>query len=441
MPDAPRDAVEIKVRADGPYKVTGPVRLIDAAGDPFPVPEGPMVLCRCGHSRNKPYCDASHRGSGFCSRTRAAESGGPRGTGAPVPPGTVRGSGTTVVHAGLPEAVDGEPFLPGPVFAAPFHMAGEVKPGQDFYGRYANPTTARLEAAIGELEGGSVLAFGSGMAAVAAVLFSVLAPGDVVVLPSDGYFQVRALAEQQLTPRGIEVRLVPTEDGAVRAAIAGARLVWLETPSNPLLDVVDVAALVAEAHAAGALVAVDNSLSTPMRQRPLESGADFSVAAATKQLTGHSDVLLGYVACADTALLDAIRAWRTSTGALPGPFESWLAHRSLATLGVRVERQEATAEALATMLRGRADITGVRWPGVGCVVSFELADGERAQAFLAACELVAEATSFGGVHSSAERRARYPSETVAPGLVRLSVGVEDARDLLADVERALDARA
>ena len=440
MPETPPDGVEIKVRDDGPYKVTGPIRLVDAAGESFPEAGETIVLCRCGHSANKPYCDASHKQTGFCARERGADSGGPPG-GTRRPPGFIRGSGTTALHAGLPPAVNGEPFLPGPTFAAPFHMAGDHDPERDLYGRYTNPTAERLEIAIGALEGGATLTFGSGMAAVSAVLFTQLSPGDVVVLPSDGYFQVRALADEHLQRLGIEVRPVPTETSAVLAAVAGAKLVWLETPSNPMLDTVDIAAIVAAAHEAGALVAVDNSLATPMRQRPLELGADFSVAAGTKQLSGHGDLLLGYVSCGDPERLAAIREWRTSTGAVIGPFEAWLAHRSLATLGVRVERQEATAGALAAMLSGRDDVVDVRWPGVGCVVSFDLGDADRAQRFLAACELVAEATSFGAVHSSAERRRRYPSEpeSVPSGLVRFSVGVEDARDLLVDVEQALDA--
>ena len=434
------DDVEIKVRQDGPYKVTGPVRLIDADGEPFPQTGGPIILCRCGRSQNKPFCDATHRSTGFCARERAADAGG-QDTPASVPPGTIHGSGTAALHAGLPVARNGEPFLPGPVFAAPFHMAGDVDPENDLYGRYAGPTADRLEAAIGTLEGAPALTFATGMAAISAVLFTALDPGDVVVLPSDGYFQVRELGRVHLERLGIEVRQVPTDDAAIRAALPGATLVWLETPSNPLLDTVDVAAIAATARAAGALVAVDNSLATPMRQRPVELGADYSVAAGTKQLSGHSDLLLGYVACADPARLAAIREWRTSTGAIAGPFEAWLAHRSLATLGVRVERQETTAAALAQALACRADVHEVRWPGIGCVVSFDLGDADRAQAFLAACELVAEATSFGGVHSSAERRRRYAGEpeSIPPGLIRFSVGVEDPRDLLADVERALDA--
>jgi cystathionine gamma-lyase len=326
------------------------------------------------------------------------------------------------------------------VFAAPYHFSGEAEGREEpYYGRYSNPTWARWEAALGELEGGGAVAFSSGMAAISAVLLTSLGPGDVLVAPADGYYTVRALAERHLEPIGVEVRLVATDRDAVLAALPGAKLVWLESPSNPLLDVVDIAALAAAGRETGALVAVDNTLATPLRQRPLELGADFSVASATKQLTGHSDLLLGHVAAADPARLAAIEQWRTTTGAIPGPFETWLAHRSIATLGLRVERQERNAEALAAMLRERGDIADVRWPGVGCVVSFDLEDAGRARDFLAACRLVAEATSFGGVHSSAERRARWGGDPVSPGLVRLSAGCEDAADLLEDVARALDA--
>lgn len=439
MDQAGRDEVTIKTREDGPYKVTGPVSLTDAAGVPYPHVEGPLALCRCGRSRTKPYCDGSHRRTGFCARQRATGSPGPPRRGRRETAGSP-GPSTLAVHAGLPRPVDGEPLLPGPVFAAPFHLAGDPAPGRPSgYARAAHPTTERLEAALGALEGGEAVAFASGMGAIAAVMLSLLRAGDVLVAPHDGYFDVRALIERELEPRGVQARLVPTEDAAIAAALDGARLLWLETPSNPRLDVVDVEALAAAAHAQGALVAVDDTLATPLRLRPLDLGADYAVAAATKQLSGHSDLLLGYAAVRDPERARALRAHRGLTGGVPGPFEAWLAHRSLATLAVRVERQEATAEALAAMLAAREDVGWVRWPGLGALVTFDLGARERAEAFLAACELVAEATSFGGVHATAERRARWGADDVPGGLVRLSVGLEDAPDLLADVERALDA--
>ena len=349
-----------------------------------------------------------------------------------------RGDGTRAVHAGLPATAQGEPFLPGPTFAAPYHLAGDPDASRFNYGRYDNPTWARLESALGELEGGQALVFASGMAAVTAVVVPPLTPGDVLVAPSDAYPGIRAIARDVLEPRGVEVRLVPTDDAAVREALPGATLVWMESPSNPGLDVLDVAALAREARVAGAAVAVDNTLAGPLRQRPLELGADFSVTSASKHLSGHSDIVLGVVAVADDDRAAALRSWRSATGSIPGPFEAWLAHRSLATLALRLERQEASAAAIARRLRDRDDVTDVRWPGVGSVVCFDLGSQARAQAFLGASDLVAEATSFGGLHSNAERRARWGTDAVSPGYIRLNVGIEDAADLLADLEHALE---
>jgi cystathionine gamma-lyase len=317
-------------------------------------------------------------------------------------------------------------------------LAGPADASLYGYGRYANPTFTAYEKALGELEGGEVTLFASGMAAVAAVLLPLLRPGDVLVAPSDAYPGVRTIAAEYLEPRGVEVRLVPTDETALREALPGARLVWVETPSNPGLDVLDLQALAPDVHAAGALLAVDNTLATPLLQRPLALGADASVASGSKALTGHSDLVLGHVAARDEQLVEDIRAWRNATGAVPGPFETWLAHRSLATLDVRLRRACANAEALADLLRARGDVGDVRWPGLGSVVCFDVGSPERAQAFLTACELVAEATSFGGVHTSAERRARWGTDAVPGGFIRLSAGVEDIGDLAADLTRALD---
>jgi cystathionine gamma-lyase len=366
-----------------------------------------------------------------------------------------RGRGTRVVHAGLPAPEQGEPFLPGPTFAAPYHLSGPIDAGPYVYNRYGNPTWARYEEALGELESGTAVVFPSGMAAVSAVLQELTAPGDVLVAPADGYPGVRDVAAAHLAPAGVEVRLVPTDDAAIRAALDGATLVWVEVPSNPGLAVLDLAELADDVHAAGALLAVDNTLATPLLQQPLELGADLSMASATKALSGHSDLLLGHVATRDEALVERLVAWRTRGGAIAGPFEVWLAHRSLATLDVRVQRQCANAAALAKALDADPRVRGVRYPGLpshpghevaarqmggrfGMVVGFELAGAEEAQAFLAACELVAESTSFGGVHSSAERRARWGTDDVSEGFIRLSAGLEEADDLVADVLRALD---
>jgi cystathionine gamma-lyase len=284
-----------------------------------------------------------------------------------------------------------------------------------------------------------VLFFASGMAAVTAVAVSALRPGDVLVAPSDAYPGIRSIALEHLEPRGVEVRLVPTEEGAVREALHGASMVWVESPSNPGLEMLDLVLLANEAHAAGATFVVDNTLAGPLRQRPLELGADVSVSSASKSLTGHSDLVLGYVAATDVEWVDALRSWRATTGAIPGAFEAWLAHRSLATLAVRLERQEANAAALVDALRLRDDVEDVRWPRVGSVLCFTLADADRAQAFLDAAALVTEATSFGGLHSTAERRARWGTDDVAEGWIRFSAGIEDTDDLVADVAAALDA--
>ncbi|MEU3713155.1 cystathionine gamma-lyase [Streptomyces catenulae] len=369
------------------------------------------------------------------------------------------GDGTRAVRAGLPEPVAHEPSLPGPVFAAHFHLPGDVG-GPYTYGRDGNPTWTRLEEAIGALESphapAQTVTFASGMAAISAVLFSQLKSGDAVVLPSDGY-QLLPAVRSRLESYGIEVRTAPTAHDAQLDVLEGARLLWLETPSNPGLDVCDVRRLVAAAHERGALVAVDNTLATPLGQRPLELGADFSVASGTKALSGHGDVLLGYVTTHRAELADAVRLWRKTVGAIPGPMESWLAHRSLATLALRVRQQSAGALALAESLGGRAEVSGVRHPGLpsdpshalavaqmrpgrfGSVVSFTLPDRAHAERFLAALTLVDDATSFGSVRSTAERRARWGGDAVAEGFIRFSVGVEDPDDLIADVHRALDA--
>ena len=284
-----------------------------------------------------------------------------------------------------------------------------------------------------------MLSFASGMAAISAALLALVGPDDVVVVPSDGYYQLREVVRTVLLPAGVEVRSVPTQADALREAIPGASYVWIETPSNPGLDVVDLAEVAGWCQAADARLLVDNTLLTPYLQRPLELGADLVVASATKALSGHSDVLMGYVAAPTAEALAPLLAWRTLHGAVPGPFEAWLAHRSLATLGVRMERQSATAGALVSLLREHPAVGDVRYPGRGGVLCFTLASEAAAEAFLAGAALVADATSFGGVHASAERRARWGTDDVAPGFLRFSCGIEDTADLVADVAQALDA--
>jgi cystathionine gamma-lyase len=336
------------------------------------------------------------------------------------------------------------------VFAAPYHLdpSAGPQPGLDGYGRTDNPTWRALESAIGELEGGDCVVFSSGMAAISALLLTLLRPGDTVVLPSDGYYKTRSFAARTLAPIGVRTGEVPT--AGPYPPFDRVRLVLLETPANPGLDVCDIAAVVQAAHRAGALVAVDSTAATPLGQQPLALGADYVVASGTKALTGHSDLLLGYVA---GPTVGDVRAWRDHTGAVPGPFEAWLAHRSLATLDIRLARQSATARAVAELLASRPEVFSVRWPGLPAdpaypiaarqmrrvpgIVTFTLPDAAHVSRFLGEARLVRAATSFGGTHTTADRRAQW-GDPVPAGLVRMSCGLEDTADIVADIARSLD---
>jgi cystathionine gamma-lyase len=359
------------------------------------------------------------------------------------------GPSTRVVRAGLPEPEQGQPFLPGPVFAAPFHLTGDPADSPASYTRHGNPTWARYEAAVGSLEEAEAVLFPSGMAAASALLLTLLRPGSVLALDAGCYHSVRKLASTHLEPRGVEVRLAPP--AGLAEAARGADLLWLESPSNPTLEVHDIAALAG----LGVTTVVDNTTAGPLLQRPLDLGADLCLTSATKQMSGHADLLLGYVTTRDAERAEALRQWRLVAGAIPGPFETWLAHRSLPTLALRLERGCDNAMAIARLLAARDDVEGVRYPGLpadpghevakrqmsgyGMVVSFDLETEERAERFLAAARLVTDATSFGSVHTTAERRARWRGDAISAGFVRLSAGCEDTADLLADVEQALDA--
>ena len=363
--------------------------------------------------------------------------------------------GTKVIHAGANAVGQGEPFRTGVTFAGPFHAAGDPKGVAYTYGRYHNPTFTQFESALAELEGGPTICFASGIAAVAAVFGTTLRPGDVIVIPTDCYYGARLIAEGYFTEMGVEVRKVPTATATLRDAVASAKLLWLESPANPGLDVCDISALATEAHGAGSLVAVDNTTATVIGQSPLELGADFSVASDTKATTGHSDLILGHIAVRDKMLAEKLLAWRTQMGAVPGPMEVWLAHRSLSTLELRLERQCSNSLAIAEYLATRKNVTGVRYPGLptdpsheiasrqmqffGQVVSFVLEDRSSAEKFLSNCKLIYEASSFGGVHTTAERRARWGGDDIPEGFIRMSVGCEDSRDLIEDLSQALGA--
>jgi cystathionine gamma-lyase len=360
---------------------------------------------------------------------------------------------TRVVRAGQPEPEQGAPFTPGPVLAAPFHLQGDVDSSDWSYTRYGNPTWARYERALAELDGGEVVLFASGMAAASALLLTTLTPGSAVAMDHGCYRGVRLLAEAYLEPRGVELRLAAPAQ--LPEVVEGAELVWLESPSNPKLEVYDVAALAEAAHAAGALCVIDNTTAGPLHQKALDLGVDYALTSATKHLSGHADLMLGYVATRDADRAEALRDWRTKSGSVAGPFEVWLAHRSLATYALRLERGSANALALAELLSGRDDVLGVRYPGLpgdpghevavrqmrgfGTVVAFDLGSRERAERFLAGAELITEATSFGGVQTTAERRGRWSGDDVTEGFIRLSAGCEASADLVADAERALPA--
>jgi cystathionine gamma-lyase len=366
---------------------------------------------------------------------------------------------TRVVRSGLTKAVSGEALHRGPVFVSTFHTPGEPEPEGYSYGRSHQPTWTDLERAIGRLEVNAgdpagVRVFGSGLAAVGAAFGAVLRPGDEVVVQKGCYFGVRQLLAERFVLHGILVRTASAEELVSAEGLRGARLVWLETPGNPGLEIADVRAVVAAAREAGAMVAVDNTTATPYGQRPLELGADLSVCSDSKAMCGHSDVLLGHVATRDAELLGKIDRWRTMGGAIVGPMEAWLALRSLATLPLRLERMSASALALASYLMSRAEVSDVLYPGLpghpghgiaqgqmrhcGPVLSFTLKNQEAAQDFLSSAELVTQATSFGGVTTTAERRARWGGDAVAEGFIRMSVGLEDVEDLIEDIGRALD---
>ena len=362
---------------------------------------------------------------------------------------------TLVLHASHEISPATGPLVPAIQLASTYVTPGEPAAHDLTYGRFHNPTWTAWEDALGALEGGHAISFASGMAAVSAVLGTCLAPGDILVLPDDSYYSIRRLADGWLTKIGIEVRLAPTRANAQATVLDGARLLWLETPSNPTLDICDIRQLADAAHARHVDVVVDNTTATPYLQQPLQLGADYVVASDTKALTGHSDLVLGHVATTGADRANAIRAWRAQHGAIPGPMEVWLAHRSLATLPLRLTRQCDSAQALAAFLQGHPAVTRVYYPGLsdhpahgiaraqmtgyGGVVSFDLGTRVRAETFLRSLTLVREATSFGGVLSTAERRARWGGDAVGEGVIRFSVGCEAAQDLLADVEDALKA--
>ncbi len=344
---------------------------------------------------------------------------------------------TLAVHAGRPAHLPDEP-LSAPLTPASVFVAG----GEREYGRYANPTWEAFEHALGALEGGRCLAYSSGLAA-ASVLLDLVAEGETVVVPRHAYLGVlHQVAELERRGR-VGVRQVDVADtAAVIKAADDAALVWLESPTNPALEVADLATVVPAAQQAGARVVVDNTFATPLRQRPLDLGADVVLHSATKYLSGHADAVLGAVVTRDESLWKAMDEKRRSLGAIPGVLECWLATRGLRTLALRVDRAEANAAVIADRLGTHPAVARVRYPGFGGIVAIETAGGAAAADRLcAAVRLWVHATSLGGVESSMERRRRWSSEptTIPDELVRLSVGIEDVEDLWRDLDQALTA--
>jgi cystathionine gamma-synthase len=343
---------------------------------------------------------------------------------------------TRVVHSGRPPREVDQP-LNVPITMASTYVAG----GDLEYGRYANPTWTAFEDALGELEGGRCLAFASGLAAVATIL-DLVGHEQTVVAPRHAYNGTTTqLADLEARGR-VRALLVDIADtDAVVAACADAALVWIESPTNPAMEVADIPAIVAAAHDAGARVVVDNTFATPLLQQPLDLGADLVLHSATKYLAGHADVVMGAVVTRDDELYAVLKGRRDVAGAIPGPFEAWLALRGLRTLSLRVERAQANATELARRLEEHPSVGEVRYPGFGGMVSIVLADATAADALTHGTSLWVHATSLGGVESTFERRRRWRSEpsTIPEGLVRLSVGVEDVEDLWDDLAKALPA--
>jgi cystathionine gamma-synthase len=360
---------------------------------------------------------------------------------------------TVAVQAGRGTPAGGAPLNVPPVPASVFRAGGDAPE----YAREGNPTWVAFEEAIGVLEGGPATAFASGIAAIAAVV-DLVPVGGRIVAPADAYAGGRKLLADHHASGRADVAFVDlTNLDALAAASAGADLVWLESPSNPLLQIVDLEQAVAIGRSEQAVVAVDNTFATPLGQRPLDLGADVVVHSATKLIGGHSDLLLGVAVAHPVALHERLVDIRTSRGAVPGPFDAFLALRGLRTLPLRLERAAANAGELARRLLSHPAVTRVRYPGLadhpghelarrqmlsfGTVVSFEVAGGaDAADRVCDEVRVLVPATSLGGVETTIERRAKWPDEDrTPPSLLRISAGCEHVDDLWEDLDRALRA--
>jgi len=361
---------------------------------------------------------------------------------------------TVAVQAGRPARVPGAPMNPPITLSSTYVHDASVE-----YGRDGNVAWGALEAALGALDGGHAVTFASGLAATTAIAALVPA-GGTVALSSVTYHGVRQIFDRMAADGRVDLRIVaPDDTEAIVAASEGAAMVWVESVANPLLVVADVPAIAAGSRAHGAITVVDSTFATPLRQRPIELGADIVMHSATKLIGGHSDLLLGAVVCREPADAETLIAHRHDHGSIPGALEAFLALRGLRTLAVRLDRAEASAGELARRLARHRNVAAVYYPGLpddaqheraarvldggfGSMVSLDIAGSvEQTEAFLSALRLVTHATSLGGVESLIERRARYPGDAaiVGPTLCRLSVGLENVEDLWSDLDRALRA--
>jgi cystathionine gamma-synthase len=361
---------------------------------------------------------------------------------------------TVAVQAGRPARVPGAP-MNAPITLSSTYVHDAILE----YGRDGNAGWGSFETALGALDGGRAVAFASGLAATTA-LVDLVPTGGTVVVPTVAYHGVRAIFER-LASRGlVQARWVaPDDTAAVIAAADGADMVWVESIANPLLIVADVQAIATEARARGAITVVDATFATPLRQRPLDLGADIVLHSATKLIGGHSDLLLGAAVCRDDLHANALLTHRHDHGAVPGGLEAFLALRGLRTLAVRLDKAEASAGELAHRLASHRHVARVHYPGLpddpqheraaralsggfGSMLSIEVSGTpEQTEAFLSRLRLVTHATSLGGVESLIERRARYPGDAsiASPSLCRMSVGLENVDDLWADLDTALRA--
>ncbi len=339
------------------------------------------------------------------------------------------------------------PIVPASLYVLPGDPAGPYQ-----YGRWANPTWDATEHALATLEGAPVATFPSGMAAIASVLCSSLRSGQQALIPSDGYYTTRLLADRFLRPNGVAVAECPTAEMS-DVDLDGIDLIFVETPSNPTLRLCDLSSLAGRAGAAGAITVADNTTMTPLGQRPLDHGIDVVVSSDTKAVNGHSDVLFGHVATNRPDLFEKVTQWRTVVGAIPGHFESWLVHRGLETLELRFNRMCESAEIIAARLGEHRMVRSVSHPSLpshpqqelaarqmlraGLLVGIEFPNAATADTFADKAEFVVPATSFGGTHTIADRRARW-GDDVPEGFVRLSVGCEPTEPLWSAIEASLD---